>query len=139
MKPMHLIGKAYSLVFTIPVIGEPLLRGMLKSVAHVFFYLPYVGGGRHRDTKGVRAGWFRFLSRFGIFPELTDEGENEFRWFVKACPYGFEHDREKQLCDAVMDLDRTYTRLLGGDLEILDRIPHGADCCRYVTRLRRTP
>jgi hypothetical protein len=35
-----------------------------------------------------------------------------------------------------MDLDRTYTRLLGGELEILDRVPHGADCCRYVTRLK---
>ena len=136
MKPMHLIGKTYSLVFRIPVIGEPLLRAILKSVAYLFFHLPYTGGKRHRNAIEVRTGWFRFLSRFGIFPEVTHEDENEFRWFVKACPYGFARASDKDLCDAVMDLDRTYTRLLGGEMEILDRIPHGAECCRYLTRLQ---
>jgi len=136
MKSLHLMGKVYSLVFRIPVIGEPLLRGMLKTVSHLFFYLPYVGGRKHRSVAGLESGWFGFLSRFGIYPTVTSKNEQEFRWFVNACPYGFTVSRERALCDAVMDLDRTYIKLLGGELEILDRIPRGAECCRYVTRLK---
>ena len=136
MKSLHLVGKLYALVFRIPVIGEPLLRGILKTVAHLFFYLPYLGGRRHQSVADLRSGWFRFLSRFGIFPTVTLENEQEFRWFVNACPYGLTDSRDRALCDAVMDLDRTYIKLLGGELEILDRIPHGAECCRYVTRLK---
>lgn len=136
MKSLHLVGRLYSVVFRIPVIGEPLLRRMLKTVAHLFFHSPYVGGRKHRSVAGLKSGWFRFLSRFGIFPTVTRENEKEFRWFVNACPYGLTESRDRALCDAVMDLDRRYTALLGGELEILERIPHGADRCRYVTRLK---
>ena len=134
---MHLIGKLYSLVFRIPVIGEPLLRGILRTVAHLFFYLPYVGGRESQSVADLKFAWFRFLSRFAIFPTVTSENGQEFRWFVNACPYGLTDSRDRALCDAVMDLDRTYIKLLGGELEILDRVPHGAECCRYVTRLKK--
>ena len=133
---MHLIGKLYSLIFSLPVIGEPLLRGILKTVAYLFFYLPYVGGKRHQSIADLESGWFGFLSRFGIYPTVTSKNEQEFRWSVNACPYGLTNSRQRALCDAVMDLDRTYIQLLGGELEILDRIPHGGERCRYVTRLK---
>lgn len=136
MKILHLIGKVDSFIFEIPGIGEPLLRGIQKTAAHLFFRLPYLGGRRCRTREELESAWFKFLSRFGIFPTVTREDGRQFSWLIDACPYGFSCSRDRSVCDAVMDLDRTYTHLLGGELEIVDRIPLGADVCSYVTHLR---
>lgn len=136
IKLLYLVGELESFVFKIPVIGETLLRGIQKTVAHLFFYLPYVGGRKCRSLAEFKFAWFEFLSRFGIVPTVTHEDEQEFKWLVHACPYGFSCSRDRGVCDAVMDMDRTYIHLLGGELEIKDRIPLGAEVCSYITRLR---
>lgn len=133
---LHLLGKLESSVFGIPLIGEPLLRGTVRLLGRLFFHLPYLGSREYHTVGELKSAWLTFAGRFGIFPTVTSEDEQEFRWFLSACAYGFTCSREKGVCDAMMDLDRTYIRLMGGELEIVDRIPLGADACRFVTRLR---
>ncbi len=133
---LHLLGKLESLVFRIPVIGEPLLRGIVRLLGRLFFYLPYFGSRRCHTVAEMKSEWLTFAGRFGIFPTVSGEDEKEFRWFLPACAYGFSCSRDRGVCDAMMDLDRTYIRLMGGELEITERIPLGAEACHFVTRLQ---
>jgi hypothetical protein len=135
-KVLHLLGKFEAVVFRIPLIGEPLLRGIVRLLGRLFFYLPYMGGKKCRTVGELKSDWITFVNRFGIYPTVTGEDDKAFRWSIDACAYGFSCSRDRGVCDAMMDLDRTYIRLMGGELEILERIPLGADTCRFVTRLR---
>jgi hypothetical protein len=133
---LHLLGKLEAFVFKIPLIGEPLLRGIVRLLGRLFFYLPYYGSREYHTVGEIKSAWLTFVGRFGIFPTVTSEDEREFRWTLGACAYGFTCSRDTGVCDAMMDLDRTYIRLMGGELEILERIPLGAEACLFVTRLK---
>ncbi len=130
------VGKVQSLVFALPFAGEPLVRSINRAVAYAAFYAPFLGGTPSHTLAGVRDGWVQFLKRAGINIRITGEEDNAFDWEVDQCPYGYCQAMHRGVCDAVMDLDRTYTRLLGGELTITSRIPNGSTMCRYTTRLR---
>lgn len=134
-KTFTVLGRLQFGLFKIPIIGEPLVRALNRGLAHLAYYLPLLGSKKSRTVHELQNQWFGFLNSAGIHPTVTQKNDREFFWSMVTCPYGFKAPNERGVCDAVMDLDRTYTRLLGGELEILERIPDGAPCCRYVTRL----
>lgn len=124
------------LLFRIPTLGEPLLRGLQRAVAAVAFRLPVLGGKPATELADLRRQWFDFLARFGIYPRIDSEDARDLYWSVEECPYGLISPAERGLCDALMDLDRQYVELLGGEMTILERIPEGARRCRFVIRMR---
>ena len=130
------LGAFQSLLFRLPLLGNPVVRGLNRAVAYAAFYTPVVGGKRATTIADVKKGWLAFLERAGVTPVVTADGKMSFQWEVEACPYGFCKAEQRGVCDAVMDMDRTYTKLLGGELVIHDRLADGADRCRFTTKLR---
>ena len=133
----HILGKAAYVICDIPYVGKSIVSGLWKFSAVVVFKIQFIfrkKPGPH--IQEVRAAWHSFLARCGIYPNVRKEEREQYFWSMDACPYGFSNKKEKDVCNAVMDFDRTYTRLLGGRLEIIDCIPDGADKCRYVTKVK---
>ena len=133
---LPILGSVDALTYRIPLVGELAVRGRCRATAMLLFYLPGLGGRRCRSVTELKTRWLAFLGRFGVVPTVTREDDNEFEWMIEACPYRFKRERDQGVCDACMDLDRTYTRLLGGQLVILETIPGGSRRCEYVTKLQ---
>lgn len=133
-KVLPLAGKLQAALFKIPVVGETLVRGANRGLAHVAFRVPYFGAKKKADIAQVMEAWFAFLEKNGIFPRIDSMEGDTCLWSLDACAYGYDCASDRGVCDAVMDLDRTYTRLLGGEMVILERIPDGRPACRYRTR-----
>ncbi|MBW1988106.1 MAG: hypothetical protein JRI97_01030, partial [Deltaproteobacteria bacterium] len=111
------------------------LRGTNRALARAAFHLPLLGGRKSKSIKELERQWMAFLARAGIRPRVTSRTDTQFCWEVDACPWGFCRPGQAGPCDAAMDLDRTYTRLLGGELVIEERIAEGKTRCRFTTRL----
>jgi hypothetical protein len=133
---MTLIGKSNALLFRVPVLGEAAVRGQSRAMARLAFHAPILGGKRCGSIREVRDEWLKFLKRSGITVVITREDDREFEFELTACPWGYSKPGEQGVCDACMDLDRTYVRLLGGELELAGTIPAGDACCRSVVRFR---
>ena len=132
---LPLLGRIDALTCAVPLLGAPLVRSKSHAVALLAFSLPYLGGKRCHSVAELKEEWFGFLGRLGLSPELVREEEREFEWTMRECPYGFAAPEQIGVCDACMELDRVYTRLLGGELEIVTMIPAGSPQCRCITRL----
>jgi len=135
IKPLHWVGRLNAAVFGIPGVGERIVRGQSRLAAHLAFRLPVLGGKRCSSLRELRGEWLKFLGLAGIFPSLSRETDTEFELEVASCPYGFSRAEQQGVCDACMDLDRAYVKLLGGTLEVSHSIPSGAGSCRLVIRL----
>jgi hypothetical protein len=130
------LGKIASVICAIPYIGKSLVSALWKFSATVVFKVLFLFSNKpHRNIQEVKTAWHSFLALCGIYPHISKEEDEQYFWFTDACPYGFCTNKEKDVCDAVMEFDRKFTRLLGGRLEIVDCIPDGADKCRYITRI----
>jgi len=138
IKPLHWVGRLHAAVFRIPGIGEKIVRGQSRFTANLAFRVPVMGGRRCSTIRELRSEWLKFLGLAGIFPSVSRETDTEFEMEVNACPYGFSDPQHQGVCDACMDLDRAYVKLLGGELEISHAIPSGSDTCRMVIRLAGT-
>jgi hypothetical protein len=134
-KLMPAIGKLNALAYRLPFVGETLVRRQSRAVGALAFHMPLLGGKPCSSIGEVKEEWLRFLGRAGISVRITREAENEFEFEVGACPWGFRKSADQGVCDACMDLDRTYVKLLGGEMEVLDSIPSGAACCRELIRM----
>jgi len=133
--PLEQAGKLNALIYRLPVLGEPLVRLQSRAVAYAAFYAPFVGGKMNRSVPELLAGWKSFLGRFGLDMTVTAADETSFTGELDACPYAYHAKEDRGVCDAAMDTDRTYLRLIGGEMEILERIPDGAAKCRFRVRL----
>ncbi|MEW6439687.1 MAG: hypothetical protein AB1640_02020 [bacterium] len=132
---LPMVGKLNYLLYRVPGIGDRVVRGQSRLAAKLAFHAPLLGGRRSTTLEGVKSEWLKFLAMAGIQPDITREGEREFEFQVQACPYGFHRPEEKGVCDACMDLDRAYVKLLGGELEVLESIPAGSPRCRIAVRV----
>jgi hypothetical protein len=128
---LKLAGKMDALVYKTPLIGEQLVRNKANFLGNIAFHMPVLGSRPCGNIIEVQQKWFGFMERFGFKAHLDDSYPNEFYWSIDSCPYHFKRSDQQSLCDACMDFDRTYIRLLGGELEILDTIPAGSDHCRF--------
>jgi hypothetical protein len=138
VKPLHWVGKLHGIVYQIPGVGEKIVRGQSRFTAHLAFHLPVLGGKKCSSLGELRGEWLKFLGMAGIFPSVSRETDSEFETELAACPYGFRREDPQGLCDACMDLDRAYVKLLGGELEVTHTLPAGSGCCRFVVRMAGT-
>ncbi len=127
---LPIVGQANKLILGIPLFGEIILRATSRATGSAAFRAPLFGAVPGHHIGHIKDNWLRFLGLVGLKPRvvLVDDGFFEFE--MDRCPYGFEQESDRDVCDACMDLDRTYVHHLKGRLEILERIPHGAACCR---------
>lgn len=132
---LSILGKLNALVYRLPVVGEALVRKQSRAVGALAFYMPLLGGKSCSNIGEVKEEWLKFLGRAGISVTITRESENEFEFEVEACPWGFRKAVDQGVCDACMDLDRTYVKLLGGEMKVLESIPSGSACCRELIRM----
>ncbi len=131
---MYMVGKGNGLLFRMPLIGEKVVRAQGRIAANLAFHAPLLGGKQCNTLDEIRQEWFKFLARSGIYPTVTNENDQEFEFTLDACPWGFEGPDDAGVCDACMDLDRTYVKLLGGELKVKESIPLGGACCTSVVR-----
>ena len=134
--PLRQAGKLNFLIYRLPVVGEQLVRRQSRALAYAAFYAPLLGGKKSGSVPELLAGWKSFLGRVGLKMTVTATDEKSFTFEMNACPYGYCTKEDRGVCDAAMDVDRTYVRLLGGEMEILERIPDGAEKCRCRVSLR---
>ena len=135
VKPLHWVGRVHARVFKVPVIGERFVRTQSRLAAKLAFRLPVLGARKCASLHELRGEWLKFLGMAGIYPSISRETDTEFELELDACPYGFCREEEQGVCDACMDLDRAYVRLLGGEMEVVHSIPSGSPSCRFVIRL----
>jgi hypothetical protein len=128
--PLRQAGQVNSLIFRLPLVGEQLVRQQSRALAYAAFYAPFLGGKKSGSAPELLTGWKSFLGRVGLEMTVIATDEESFTFEMGACPYGYCTKEDRGVCDAAMDLDRTYLRLLGGEMEILERIPDGAERCR---------
>ncbi len=138
LKPMQWIGSLHTAVFKLPGIGEKIVRGQGWVTANLAFRLPVLGGKKCSSLQELRGEWLKFLGMVGIYPSVSRETDTEFEIELNACAYGFRGEDRQGVCDACMDLDRAYVKLLGGELQITHSIPTGSETCRFVLRMAGT-
>lgn len=130
-RALPVIGKINALVFSIPGVGETLVRATSSAVGKLAFRLPLLGGTPAQHVGHVHDQWLRFLGLMGIKAKVVTREDGQFIMTVDSCPYGFERADEEGICDACMDLDRAYVQSMGARFEIEERIPDGAHKCRF--------
>ena len=135
VKPLRWMGRLHATVFKVPGIGERFVRAQARFAANLAFHLPVLGSTKCTSLHELRGEWLKFLGMAGIFPSVSRESDTEFEMELDACPYGFSRQGDQGVCDACMDLDRAYVRLLGGEMEIVHNIPSGYPSCRFVIRM----
>jgi hypothetical protein len=138
LNPLHWVGKLHAIVYQVPGLGEKIVRGQSRATAHLAFLLPVLGGKKCSSLGELRGEWLKFLGLAGIFPSVSRETDHEFETELAACPYGFHRQEQHGVCDACMDLDRAYVKLLGGELKVTHTLPMGSGCCRCTVRMAGT-
>ena len=132
---LPLVGKLNDTLCRIPVVGEHVVRTHSRLAARAAFHAPLMGGRRCSTIADLKGEWLKFLARVDIHLDIVEEDDNSFVFTVARCPYCFEHGEQQLVCDACMDLDREYIKLLGGELTIEHCIPDGSEHCRCSVRL----
>lgn len=128
---LPIAGKLNTVIHNVPVVGEMMVRATSRAAGTAAFKLPLIGGKPSNHIGQVRDQLLRFFGLIGLKPRIVESGDGEFEMIMDECPYGFMTSDESDVCDACMDLDRTYIQHLKGRLDILERIPEGAHQCRF--------
>lgn len=135
MKPQKVLrslGKYYEFLHRLPVLGEPLVRGVTRSLARLAFNTPFSGFKRCESIEETRELLLRMCARAAIPIEIVEEERDRFVFNVLSCPYGYCRPDQMGVCDASMDMDRTFFKLCGVDLIIEESIVSGAPKCRIL-------
>lgn len=131
---MLALGRLNKLACRLPVLGERVVRIEGRAIAALAFHMPWLGGKPCSSVSEIKEEWLGFIGRAGISATITRETQDELEFEMESCPWGFRKAEDQGVCDAYMDLDRTYVKLLGGELEVLESIPSGSRRCREVIR-----
>jgi hypothetical protein len=128
---MRGIGRTHELLCRIPVVGEPVSRGLSWLLA-VF---PMLGGMRKSGSIEQTREMLRASGEQMGFPFQISEIEGDrFVLELPYCPYGFTRADQQRPCDTAMDMDRIMFRRCGAELTIEETIPGGASRCHMVVR-----
>jgi hypothetical protein len=128
---LPIVGRINKLIFEIPVVGELVVRAHSRAVGTLAFKAPLFGSEPANHIGQVKDSWLRFLGLVGLETRVVEVTDGAFELEMDRCPYGFDSEDDKDVCDACMDLDRIYMQHLRGRFEIVDRIPHGSHACRF--------
>ena len=139
-KMMASTGRFYELLFKIPIIGEPLVKGINRGLGHLNFRNPMLKAERC-DTIDEVIAYLRQAIDLMKFPiEIIEDSitEDSFEIYVHHCPYGYHRPDQQGVCDAAMDMDRVLFRNLGADLVIQESAVFGAPKCHIkMTMLKK--
>ncbi len=128
-KAFLLLGYIYGLLYRLPLVGEPLVRAINRSIGFLNYHAP--SGPRHHDSvAAMRKDLERLLDIADIDVEIVHQDEDRLEMIMTSCPYGFRGPEHMGVCDAAMDMDRTMFGYCGFQLEIRECIPAGARACR---------
>lgn len=123
------LGYVYDLLYRLPLIGDPLVRGINRSIGFLNYRFPY--GPRHHDSIGaLRKDLERLLDMADLDVEIVHQDTKKLELIITRCPYGFCRPEQRGVCDAAMDMDRAMFGYCGFRLEIDECIPAGAKACR---------
>jgi hypothetical protein len=129
---MAALGKTYEGLYKLPVLGNPLVRGINRGIARMIFNGPLIRRKRHETIESFKADFMRLIDMMKVPIEIIKgtEGPDGFEFYVHSCPYGFHRRDQQGVCDAAMDMDRLIFRLMGAELEIKESVVKGAPKCR---------
>jgi hypothetical protein len=128
-----LLGRAYGLIYRVPLVGEPAVRGISRALGFMGSHVPY-GLKRCASMAELRRNLERVLVTMDIDIGAISDDEGSIELILPSCPYGFRRPEQAGVCDAAMDLDRTLFRYCGYDLAIEARLPHSDPVCRVSIR-----
>jgi hypothetical protein len=128
---MRRIGRTHELLCRIPVVGEPMSRGLSWLLA-VF---PMLGGMRKSGSiEQTREMLHASGEQMGFPFQISEIEGDHFVLELPYCPYGFTRADQQRACDTAMDMDRIMFRRCGAELTIEETIPGGASRCHMVIR-----
>ncbi len=130
-----LLGSAYRLIYRLPVIGEPAVRGIAKALGYLSALSPY-GPKKHVSMSALREDLGRLFEMTDMDIDAINQDEERIELVLTSCPYGYCRPEHAGVCDAAMDFDRTMFGRCGYELAIDACIPHGAPACRVSIRDR---
>lgn len=132
-KMSHLLGSIYGLIYRLPMIGEPAVRGISRAMGFVNSHAP--GGMKRRDTMAeLKLDMERAFKMLDIDVAEIVQDEERIELVLNSCPYGYRRPDQAGVCDAAMDMDRTMFGYCGCDLTIEASLPQGDPICRVLIR-----
>ncbi len=139
MKPQQIltrsVGKFHQRIYRLPMVGEPLVRGLTRRLGKIFFYSPLSYFKRVDTIAEVKKLLIRLCNQFEISIDIIKVEDDSLEFFVNKCPYGYCQSNQLEVCDAAMDLDRVLFRLSGAELIIQESVVSGASKCRVMLRM----
>ena len=123
------LGYLYRLLYLVPFIGDPLVRGICGAIAYMNYHSPY-GIKSFVSMDEFRKQFEGLVKVAGLPVEVTGHDEERLELVVKQCPYGFNKPGHRGVCDAAMDMDRKMFGYCGARLEIDQCIPDGFPVCK---------
>lgn len=125
------VGHTYNALYKIPGVGEPIVRGMSKSVAFLNSHMP----GARKGPVSIdefKKGFAQFGEMVGLEYDTGAEDEQSIVVLVHRCPYGWDKPEQHGVCDAAMDMDRKMVGYSGLEMLIQERIVDGAPACKLL-------
>lgn len=138
MKLFHFLGRFYTAVYKIPILGNWIVRGICRT----FGLLGYPLSLKLKQVDSIDdfIPFFKqIIGAGGIEIEITQSDVEQFEFTLTECPYGFSGPEHAGVCDAAMDMDRTMFGLCGFGLTVKESIPGGSSVCREQLRLKHPP
>lgn len=131
---MLLLGAVYRMLYRLPVVGDPLVRGIGRCIAFMGHHSPY-GMKDGSSVAALRRGLEKALALMDIEAAIVHEDAEKLVLALPACPYGFHRPEHAGVCDAAMEQDRAMLGYVGARLTIDESIPTGAPACRVSIHL----
>jgi hypothetical protein len=127
------LGYAYKVIFLLPCVGEPLVRGICKSLAFMSYHSP-VGVQPCSSIAEFRTEFENQVRMSDLDVEISYQDTDKLEIIVNRCPYGYSRPGDKGVCEAAMDMDRKMFGYCGVDLIIDECMPDGHPVCRISFR-----
>ena len=131
------LGLTYRMLYRLPAVGDPLVRGIGKCIAFLGHHSPY-GMKDGGSTAALRRDLERALGAMKVGGFEIREQEGKVELILGSCPYGFGRPGHAGVCDAAMEQDRAMVAYVGARLVIGESIPSGAPACRVSILLPGT-
>jgi hypothetical protein len=133
------LGRLFSLLYDLPLIGPSLLRGIARLSSLVLVKGRVLGlradnGG---DPVRIVSGWMKFPALMRVPCEVAEAGDDRVVLLWTECPIGYCRAGQASLCRAVMEIDRMTVQRMGGEMTIEETILEGGTHCRFVFTPRR--
>ena len=123
------LGYTYRLLYHLPVIGDPLVRGICRAIAFMNYHSPY-GIKSFVSMDDFRKRFEGLVKMADLDIDIAGQDEEKLELVMARCAYGFSLPEHRGVCDAAMDMDRKMFGYCGARLVIDECIPDGFPVCK---------